>query len=122
MIGTEQQLHSMARRHHATMKQLDGLRETWMLRKDRFVTTLETGTGAWFAGVVKGRTEGNPDPLARFVTHPLTLGLGALAIGYLDAAERWSDDVIHFGNGYLTSFFATKGFATGQALRARSQA
>jgi hypothetical protein len=122
VMAAEQQLRTMAHRHHATMKKLDGLREAWGSRKDRVVSTLETGLGAWSAGLVRGRTEGTRDPVARFATHPLALGTMVLALGYFDfGGARWSDDLIHFGNGYVSSYLAAKGFATGARLRAEKQ-
>ena len=114
-MSAEQQLRSMAARHHATMKKLDGLREQWAVRKDRFVSTLETGAGAFAAGLVQGRTEGFArDPVTKFTLHPLALGTTILALGYLDIDARRTDDIIHFGNGYVASYFAAKGFAFGE--------
>ena len=121
-MGANYQLHAMARRHHATMQKLDSLREIWVSRKDRLFGTLETGAGAWIAGMVKGRTEGPAlGSFGKFATHPLTLGTALLALGYLDGAGHRSDDVVAFGNGYVSSFFAAKGFEMGARMRGEKQ-
>jgi hypothetical protein len=44
----------MARRHHATMKKLDDLRDRFAGVTGRFVGTIETATGAWFGGTIEG--------------------------------------------------------------------
>ena len=70
---TEEHLHHMAKRHHATMKKLDGLREKFSGMTERFVGTVEIGAGAWLGGAVEGRTAGGT-----VLKVPINLGVGAL--------------------------------------------
>lgn len=109
---TEEHLAHMAKRHHATMKQLDGIREKFAGVTGRFVGTIETLAGAWLGGTIEGRTEG-----AAIGPLPINLGAGILLIGagHLDlAGGRWSDDLNNMGNGFIGSYFAATGYAFGK--------
>jgi hypothetical protein len=112
---TEEHLHHMARRHHATMKKLDGLREKFGGITHRFVSTLEAGAGAWAGGMIEGRTGG-----ATIGPLPINLAVGTLLLvgGHLDlAGNQWSDHLNNLGNGFLGSYFAASGYAFGKRWR-----
>src|SRR4029077_12944206 len=109
---TEEHLHHMARRHHATMKKLDGLREKFSGITERFVGTIEVGAGAWLGGAVEGRTGGGT-----VLKVPINLGLGAvlLAAGHLDlGGTQESGDLNNLGNGFIGSYVAATGYAFGK--------
>jgi len=109
---TEEHLHHMAKRHHATMRKLDGLREKFSGITERFVGTLEVGAGAWLGGAVEGRTGGGT-----VLKVPMNLGLGAvlLAAGHLDlAGGQWSGHLNNIGNGFIGSYVAATGYAFGK--------
>jgi hypothetical protein len=108
---TEEHLHHMARRHHATMKKLDGIKERVTAITGRFVGTLETGAGAWIGGAIEGRTSGGT-----VLKIPINLGLGAilLAAGHLDVAGNWSEHLNNLGNGLIGSYVAATGYAFGK--------
>lgn len=112
---TEEHLHHMARRHHATMKQLDGLREKFSGMTRGFVGTLETGAGAWLGGAIEGRTGGGT------VMHvPLNLGAGLLLLtaGHLNlAGEQHSEHLNNLGNGFVGSYVAATGYAFGKRMK-----
>jgi hypothetical protein len=105
----------MARRHHATMKKLDGIRDRVAGITGRFVGTIETGAGAWLGGAIEGRTGGGT-----VLRIPINLGVGAilLAAGHLDlAGDRWSDHLNNLGNGFIGSYVAATGYAFGKRWR-----
>jgi len=109
---TEEHLHHMARRHHATMKKLDGLREKFSGITSRFMGTVTTGAGAWLGGAIEGRTAGGT-----VLKVPINLGIGAvlLAAGHLDlAGEQYSEHLNNFGNGFIGSYVAATGYAFGK--------
>lgn len=109
---TADHLHHLARRHHATMKQLDGLREKFAGITNRFVGTVEVGAGAWLGGIIEGRTGG-----ATVAHVPINLVAGAalLAAGHLDiAGSEWSEHLNNIGNGFLGSYVAATGYAFGK--------
>jgi hypothetical protein len=109
---TEEHLHHMARRHHATMKKLDGLREKFGGITQRFVSTIEAGAGAWAGGMIEGRTGG-----AAIGPLPINLAVGTLLLagGHLDlAGSQWSEHLNNLGNGFLGSYFAASGYAFGK--------
>jgi hypothetical protein len=109
---TEEHLHHMAKRHHATMKKLDGIREKVAARLSGFVGTLETGTGAWLGGAIEGRTGGGT-----VMKVPMNLGIGALllAAGHLDlAGDQWSSHLNNLGNGFVGSYVAATGYSFGK--------
>ena len=109
---TEEHLHHMARRHHATMKTLDGLREKFGGITQRTVSTLEMGAGAWLGGTIEGRTGG-----ASLGPLPINLGVGVLllAAGHLDlAGDKYSDHLNNIGNGFIGSYLAATGYAFGK--------
>lgn len=112
---TEEHLHHMAKRHHATMKQLDGLREKFAGFTKGFVSTLETGAGAWLGGAIEGRTSG-----AAIGPLPVNLGVGALllAAGHLNlAGEQHSEHLNNLGNGFVGSYVAATGYSFGKHWR-----
>lgn len=109
---TEEHLHHMARRHHATMQKLDGLRAKFSGITQRFVGTLGTGAGAWIGGAIEGRTGGGT-----VLSVPINLGVGAvlLAAGHLDlAGDQWSEHLNNIGNGFIGSYVAATGYAFGK--------
>ena len=113
---TEEHLHHMAKRHHTTMKKLDGLRDKFSGITERFVGTVEVGAGAWLGGIIEGRTSGGTLPL----NVPINLGVGALllAAGHLDlAGPQWSAHLNNVGNGFVSSYVAATGYAFGKRWR-----
>jgi hypothetical protein len=109
---TEEHLHHMAKRHHATMKKFDGLRDKFSGITQRFVGTLETGAGAWLGGTIEGRTGGGT-----VMKLPINLGVGflLLAAGHLDlAGSQWSEHLNNIGNGFVGSYVAATGYAFGK--------
>lgn len=112
---TEEHLHHMARRHHATMKKLDGIREKVAGITGRFIGTAETAAGAWIGGAIEGRTAGGT-----VLRIPINLGVGAilLAVGHLDlVGADWSNHVNNVGNGFIDSYVAATGYAFGKRWR-----
>ena len=102
----------MARRHHATMQQLDGLRAKFAGITGRFVGTVETAAGAWLGGTIEGRTDGGT-----VLKVPINLGVGVLflAAGHLEARGRaWSAHLNNLGNGFVGSYIAATGYAFGK--------
>lgn len=109
---TEEHLLHMAKRHNATMKKLDGLREKFSGMTERFVGTLETATGAWLGGAIEGRTDGGT-----VLKVPINLGAGALLLvaGHLDlAGPVWSGHLNNIGNGFIGSYLAATGYSFGK--------
>ena len=109
---TEEHLHHMARRHHATMKKLDGLRDRLSGITGRLVGTVEVGVGSWLGGTIEGRTDGGT-----VLKVPINLGIGALflAAQHLDlAGDKWSEHLGNIGNGFLGSYVAATGYAFGK--------
>jgi hypothetical protein len=114
---TEEHLHHMARRHHATMKKLEGIREKVAGVSSRFVGTIETGAGAWLGGAIEGRTAGGT-----VLRIPINLGLGAvlLAVGSipgLGVGAELSKHLNNVGNGLIGSYVAATGYAFGKRWR-----
>jgi hypothetical protein len=115
---TEEHLHHMAKRHHATMKKYDGMRERIFGAAGRFIGTIETSAGAWIGGVVEGRTSGGAIPGLNI---PYNLGAGVvlLALGHIPTlrpgvGEQWSDHLNNLGNGFIGSYVAATGYAFGK--------
>ena len=109
---TEEHLHHMARRHHATMKKLDGLREKFGGITQRTISSLEMGAGAWLGGAIEGRTAG-----AALGPLPINLGVGVLllAASHLDlAGDKYSEHLNNIGNGFIGSYLAATGYAFGK--------
>jgi hypothetical protein len=112
---TEEHLHHMARRHHATMKKLDGLRERFSGIAQRGIGTVETAAAAWIGGAIEGRTAG-----AALGPVPINLGAGVLllAAGHLDlAGDKYSEHLNNLGNGLIGSYLAATGYAFGKRWR-----
>jgi len=112
---TADHLHHMARRHHATMKELDGLRAKFSGFTKGFISTLETGAGAWIGGAIEGRTGGGT-----VMQVPLNLGAGLflLTLGHLNlAGEQNSEHLNNLGNGFVGSYVAATGYAFGKRWR-----
>jgi hypothetical protein len=112
---TEEHLHHMAKRHHATMKKLDGLRDKFSGITERFVGTIEVGAGAWLGGAIEGRTGGGT-----VLRVPINLGVGALLLvaGHLDlAGDQWSGHLNNLGNGLIGSYVSATGYAFGKRWR-----
>ena len=108
---TEEHLHHMARRHHATMQKLDGIKEKIASYTHRGLGTLEIAGGAWVGGVLEGRSGGGSlGPI------PFNLGIGAafLIAGYAGLAKEHSDHLTNVGNGFLGSYLAASGYAFGK--------
>ena len=128
---TEEHLHHMARRHHATMKKLDGMREKFAGYAQRGMATAETGAAAWLGGAIEGRTGGKS-----FGPVPINLGAGVLllALGHWrHGVERTvktevsggeantkvkynvlGDHLTNIGNGLVGSYLAATGYAFGK--------
>ena len=112
---TEEHLHHMAKRHHATMKKFDGMRERIFGITERFVGTVETAAGAWLGGTLEGRTEGGT-----ILRVPYNLGIGVvlLAAGHIAAGHskfEWqSGHLNNLGNGFIGSYLAAVGFSFGK--------
>ncbi len=109
---TEERLHHMARRHHATMKKLDGIREKVTGYAQKGFGLLETGVGAWGGGMLEGRTGG-----AAFGPLPVNLlvGAGLLVAGYAKlGGDTYSEHFNNLGNGFVGSYFAALGYAFGK--------
>jgi len=112
---TEEHLHHFAKRHHSVMAKYDALKGRFAGITERFVGTIETGTGAWLGGVMEGRTAGGT-----VMKVPINLGLGAvlLAAGHLDlAGDQWSGHLNNVGNGFIGSYVAATGYAFGKRWR-----
>jgi hypothetical protein len=113
---TEEHLHHMARRHHATMKQLDAHKERWGGILGRGINTLEYTFASWIGGAIEGKTDGGTLP---FIKLPWNLGAGLV----LMAAGHWLSDkapgqhLSNIGNGLLGSFVAAEGYAFGRRLK-----
>jgi|SRR6185436_14415955 len=113
---TEEHLHHMAKRHHATMAKLDGIRTRLGGITHRFIGTIEVGGAAWVGGALEGRTSG-----ASLGPMPYNLGIGAvfLTVGHLNLANRaggpdYSDHFNNLGNGFIGSYLAAVGYAWGK--------
>ena len=109
---TEEHLHHMARRHHSTMQKLDGIRSKIAGISGHAFGTLETGAGAWFGGMLEGRTGGlSVGPL------PVNLLAGAamLIVSYTNlAGPKYSEHLGNLGNGFIGSYLAATGYAFGK--------
>jgi hypothetical protein len=109
---TEEHLHHMARRHHATMQKLDVLVERNLTKKERWAATAETLGGAWLGGAMEGKSAG-----AALGPVPYNLGAGLVLIGashFAKVGQRWGEDVHNVGNGLVTSWAAASGYAFGK--------
>jgi len=110
---TEEHLHHMARRHHATMKKLDGFREKFTGIAHRGLSTIEVAAGSWIGGAIEGKTAGGT-----ILNIPWNLLAGGvlLAVGHL-GGERLgarSEDLNNLGNGFIGSFLSASGYAFGK--------
>ena len=109
---TEEHLHHMARRHHATMQKLDGIREKFSGYAQKSFGLLETGAGAWAGGLIEGRFGGaalGPLPIN------LLAGAGFLIAGYAGlGGEKYSEHFNNLGNGLVASYTSAIGYAFGK--------
>jgi hypothetical protein len=113
---TEEHLHHMARRHHATMQKLDGIREKILGVSHKTFGVLETGFGAWLGGVVEGRFNGlalGPVPIN------LLGGIALIGLGYsnIGAEKGYSEHFSNLGNGLLASYTSAMGYNFGKNWR-----
>ena len=112
---TEEHLHHLARRHHATMAKLDSIREKVTSYAQKSFGVLETGLGSWAGGVIEGKFNGasvGPLPLN------LLLGAGFLVAGYANLGkEKYSEHFNNLGNGLVGSYLAATGYAFGKRWR-----
>ena len=107
---TEEHLHHMAKRHHATMQKLDGLRERISHDTRKSFGAIETGFGSFAGGLLEGRTQNMPG-LGRLPVN-LILGAGLLAAGYANVGgERYSSHWNNLGNGFIGSYLASAGYS-----------
>ena len=130
---TEEHLHHMARRHHATMQKLDGIRERVAVYSQKSFSLVETGFGAWAGGILEGRTGG-----ASLGPIPINLGIGfvlaaagafvgrgkqevtitrEVSPGVASVTARRTDfgeHLTNLGNGFIGSYLAAAGFSFGK--------
>lgn len=115
---TEEHLHHMARRHHATMKQLESLRDKYSGVRGRLAGTGEFLAGTWLGGTIEGRTGG-----AAIGPLPVNLGAGiALLAGSHFAGDKWGKDLQNVGNGFIGSWAAATGYAFGKRWKESGKA
>jgi hypothetical protein len=117
---TEEHLHHMARRHHATMQKLDGLREQITGYAQKSFGLLETGAGAWAGGLIEGRYGGAAlGPLP----YNLLAGVGFLIAGYANlGGDTYSKHLENIGNGFIASYTSALGYAFGKRWRETGKA
>jgi len=116
---TEEHLHHMARRHHATMQKLDGIRAKIMTVSQKSFGLLETGAGAWAGGLIEGRFGG---PAVGPIPVNLLAGVGLLVLGYANiGSEKYSEHFNNLGNGLIGSYLAATGYAFGKRWRETKQ-
>ena len=111
---TEEHLHHMARRHHATMQKLNGLTERISRVAQKSFGAIETGLGSFAGGLIEGGTHKMPG-LGPLPVN-LILGAGLLVAGYTNFAERrgLSSHFNNLGNGFVGSYLASAGYAFGK--------
>jgi hypothetical protein len=117
---TEEHLHHMAKRHHATMQKLDSIRDKYAGMASRWAGTGETLAGAWLGGTIEGRTAG-----AALGPLPVNLGAGIalLAVSHFDlAGDKWGKDLQNVGNGFIGSWAAATGYAFGKRWKETGKA
>jgi hypothetical protein len=115
---TEEHLHHMARRHHATMQKLDTIREKITGFSRHAFGTLEVGAGAWAGGLIEGRFNGwalGPLP-ANLLAGAVLLFAGHTKLAK-DRLGDNSDHLINVGNGLLASYTAALGYNFGKNWR-----
>jgi hypothetical protein len=117
---TEEHLHHMARRHHATMQKLEGLRGTITGYAQRSFGLLETGGGAWVGGLIEGKWGGAAlGPLP----YNLLAGVGFLIAGYANlGGDTYSKHFENVGNGLVASYTSALGYAFGKRWRETGKA
>lgn len=116
MNVTEEHLHRMARRHHATMQKLDGIREEIAEYSNRAFSTIETGGGAWVGGLMDGKLQWPVSAGAVF-------GVGFILLDFLDfGGEKDSARYGNIGKGFLAGPLARVGYRFGQHMRERRSA
>ena len=112
---TEEHLHHMARRHHATMQKLDGIRAQVSNVVQRSLGAIEMGAGSWIGGMIEGRWNG-----AALGPVPINLGVGVLLLAGSFANfpnEKVSEHLSNLGNGFVGSYLAAHGYAFGKHWR-----
>jgi hypothetical protein len=112
---TEEHLHHMARRHHATMQKLDDLRGQITGYAQKSFGLLETGAGAWAGGLIEGKYGGAAlGPLP----YNLLAGVGFLIAGYANlGGDTYSKHFENLGNGFIASYTSALGYAFGKRWR-----
>ena len=116
---TEEHLHHMARRHHATMQKLEGIKERSKHFFKKSFSTLETGAGAWIGGLIEGRWGG---PSIGPLPVNLIAGAALLVAAHANLAGDYSEDCNNLGNGFIGSYLAATGYAFGKRWRDTKQA
>jgi hypothetical protein len=117
---TEEHLHHMARRHHATMQKLDGFRAKFTNFSKKSFSTIETAAGAWAGGLIEGRFGG---PSIGPLPVNLLAGAALLVVGHTDlAGDTLSEHFNNLGNGFIGSYLAATGYAFGKRWRDTKQA
>jgi len=112
---TEEHLHHLARRHHATMKKLDGMRDRFAGFSHKAFSTIETAAGAWAGGLIEGRFGG---PTVGPLPVNLLAGAAFLVVGHTDlAGDTLSEHFNNLGNGLIGSYLAATGYAFGKRWR-----
>ena len=109
---TEEHLHHMARRHHATMQKLDTIKATIGTYAQKSFGLLETAGGAWAGGLIEGKFGGaalGPLPVN------LLAGVGFLVAGYMNlGGDKYSEHFNNVGNGFIASYTSALGYAFGK--------
>ena len=112
---TEEHLHHMARRHHATMQRLNTITEKIRDISQKSLGVLGSAGGAWAGGLMQGRLGGKglgPIP------YNLLTGIAFLVAGYTNVGdERFSEHFTNIGNGFVASYLAGAGQAFGKRWR-----
>lgn len=118
---TEEHLHHMARRHHATMQKLDSMRETITGYAQRGFGLLETGAGAFAGGLLEGKTNGAA--LGGVVPYNLLGGVAFLVMGYANlGGDTYSKHFENVGNGLIASYTSAIGYKFGKRWAETGQA
>ena len=117
---TEEHLHHMAKRHHATMQKLNGLTETLRGYAQKGFGLLGTGAGAFAGGLFEGRTNGSA--LAGVVPYNLLGGVAFLVASNFIDNDMYSKHLENFGNGLVASYTSAIGYKFGKRWAETGQA